>query len=337
MTTRFFAAGLGALCLALVGSACSDVDLEASDPGAPSFATEGSDRGHSTPERAPSEDAVVDRGAVEGASPPSSQPCVSVCVGKTCGGDGCGGSCGTCDDGFACDLAGQCVCDPLCDGKVCGDDGCGDTCGACVFGSECDDSGHCVCVTDCVDRECGGDGCGGSCGVCTSVEICSDLGTCVPDPMAGCGGLDLAEDWTGTFSGEYAVSILEGLFTASDGDTDGTLSFSITCLNSKFIVSGQIIGVANDDNPFELTLTGTYNPTTGVLAGLIPEGHVYFEDLLGLELQFAGEAPALLESDDTFSGTYAITATTATNALGPVDISTVEATSEGTWTAAPAP
>ena len=53
----------------------------------------------------------------------------------------------------------------------------------------------------------------------------------------------------------------------SDGDTDGTLEFSITCLNSKFIVNGQMTGVASGDNVFELTLTGTYDPATGELAG----------------------------------------------------------------------
>ncbi|MEK7606631.1 MAG: peptidoglycan DD-metalloendopeptidase family protein [Patescibacteria group bacterium] len=56
------------------------------------------------------------------------QNCTPSCVGKQCGTDGCGGSCGTCDDGFVCttddcDLNGQCqnvsdsvICN---DGKFC--------------------------------------------------------------------------------------------------------------------------------------------------------------------------------------------------------------------------
>ena len=33
----------------------------------------------------------------------------SDCEEKTCGDDGCGGSCGTCDESTHCDLEGQCV------------------------------------------------------------------------------------------------------------------------------------------------------------------------------------------------------------------------------------
>ncbi len=185
-----------------------------------------------------------------------------------------------------------------------------------------------------LDRECGTDGCGGSCGTCTDVEICSGTGTCVPDPEAGCGGLSLAESWSGTFDGEY-TTILMGI-PVSDGDTDGTLSFSITCLNSKFIVNGQMTGVASGDNVFELTLTGTYNPSTGVLNGMVPEGHVNLEDLT-LIVQFEGEMPGAMQPDGTLSGTYAVAATSAVGVLGPVDINTLTATSEGTWAAAPSP
>lgn len=36
-------------------------------------------------------------------------PCEPACPGRECGGDGCGGSCGTCDAGSACDDSGACV------------------------------------------------------------------------------------------------------------------------------------------------------------------------------------------------------------------------------------
>jgi hypothetical protein len=101
--------------------------------------------------------------------------CDSNCVGRACGDDGCGGSCGTCDAG-AC-IAGDCVsCTPDCTGKVCGSDGCGGFCGTCV-------SGQCVggicnnCVPNCGNRMCGDDTCGGTCGSCAT--RCDLGGQCV--------------------------------------------------------------------------------------------------------------------------------------------------------------
>ncbi len=123
--------------------------------------------------------------------------CVPACDGKACGSDGCGGSCGSCEDDQSCTLQGQCVCQPDCAGKQCGDDGCGGSCGSCGVGTECSPEATCVCVPACDGRECGSDGCGGSCGSCGSGEACSAQGQCVCQPDCagkqcgdnGCGGL----------------------------------------------------------------------------------------------------------------------------------------------------
>ena len=78
--------------------------------------------------------------------------CTPECVGKECGDDGCGGSCGACDPGCPlptiCD-SGVCLatCEPQCDGKECGDDGCGCPCGECDDGKPCTDD-------SCVDGAC---------------------------------------------------------------------------------------------------------------------------------------------------------------------------------------
>ncbi|MEC8023759.1 MAG: agmatine deiminase family protein [Myxococcota bacterium] len=72
--------------------------------------------------------------------------CIPACAGKTCGDDGCGGSCGNCAKGDSC-VSGQCIsddCVPSCDGKSCGGDGCGGSCGECSGGTECNASGACV-------------------------------------------------------------------------------------------------------------------------------------------------------------------------------------------------
>ena len=123
--------------------------------------------------------------------------CVASCDAKVCGDDGCGGVCGTCDAGFACD-AGQCVaCTADCEGKTCGDDGCGGSCGTCGEGA-CQ-LGQCVvdCVPDCAGKVCGDDGCEGTCGACGAGFVCEGGQcvdeTCVPD----CSGGPCSEDGCG--------------------------------------------------------------------------------------------------------------------------------------------
>jgi len=136
--------------------------------------------------------------------------CAPDCEDRTCGDDGCGGTCGTCDDGYFCrfdDSASACApeCGTACqlEGLECGEpqewppETWGDElcdCGACEAGTLCQD-GTCVCLGDCAGKECGGDGCGGSCGEC-GMDMNCQQGTCVEgsalgkacDQTADCGG-----------------------------------------------------------------------------------------------------------------------------------------------------
>lgn len=120
--------------------------------------------------------------------------CTPDCQGRECGKDGCGGSCGECQQGCDC-ITGFCVCcEPACDGKECGDDGCGGSCGQCE-GCDCV-TGFCVCCQPfCFDgQQCGGDGCGGSCGKCGPSDTCMDgycyvtTDGCEVSDMPTCGG-----------------------------------------------------------------------------------------------------------------------------------------------------
>jgi len=136
--------------------------------------------------------------------------CTPACADKQCGDDGCGGSCGTCDDPVekACD-AGKCVdpCAPspiACKTAECGNDGCGGSCGECTNGSACD-SGACKavplpeaptsCVGHCGSKAESGCACTASCeknGSCC--EDYKNICSCVPDCKGkacgsdGCGG-----------------------------------------------------------------------------------------------------------------------------------------------------
>lgn len=126
--------------------------------------------------------------------------CVPSCAGKKCGDNGCGGSCGTCAAGTACNAAGQCesVCKPDCAGKTCGDNGCGGSCGTCGGGSTCT-NGQCVanCVPACSGKACGADGCGGSCGTCAQGTSCNNAGQCVANCAPSCSGKQCGNDGCG--------------------------------------------------------------------------------------------------------------------------------------------
>ena len=107
-------------------------------------------------------------------------PCTPNCTNKTCGDDGCGGSCGSCPSGQTC-VNGVCLtpCTPDCTGKTCGDNGCGGSCGTCssgqtcVNGACCDNAGTaCMANGDCCSNVC----CNGIC--CGANRTCSS-GTCV--------------------------------------------------------------------------------------------------------------------------------------------------------------
>lgn len=139
----------------------------------------------------PEEEQPIDAG------PPA---CEADCVGRVCGDDGCGGTCGECDDPLrpTCNtFTGQCeeICIPQCEGRTCGDDGCGSTCGTCDADATCLDSGRCLpdawtCPEayfgggDICDCDCGGADPDCAQGLplagCEDLERCNADGQCVP-------------------------------------------------------------------------------------------------------------------------------------------------------------
>ena len=103
--------------------------------------------------------------------------CTPSCDGLECGADGCGGSCGDCEDGSLCNAEGLCkpvACVPSCGDSECGADGCGGLCGDCADGFECDETAQCVAV--CGDGECQpGEVCDEDC-VVSLPEHCEKIG-----------------------------------------------------------------------------------------------------------------------------------------------------------------
>ena len=115
--------------------------------------------------------------------------CVPNCSGKTCGDDGCGGSCGSCTGRTQCEK-GKCACRHDCkagESKCLGSgsyERCEqDTDGCRYFKSQNCKSGQVCkngscCASACGTKECGPDGCGGSCGTCSKRASCTS-GKCV--------------------------------------------------------------------------------------------------------------------------------------------------------------
>ena len=136
--------------------------------------------------------------------------CTPSCAGKQCGGDGCGGSCGSCNNGASCS-GGQCV-KGSCGGH-CGSQepvSCGNKC-QCYCDAVCFQYGDCCddvctqcggtfpdtcCTPQCGGKQCGDDGCGGSCGSCGVGFECASNQCAVCQPKCdgkvcggdGCGG-----------------------------------------------------------------------------------------------------------------------------------------------------
>ena len=186
---------------------------------------------------------------------PADIGCIPICIDLQCGDDGCGGSCGQCDDGllctvdscheghclfelqgFFCAIAVECVpagapqpdnpcqvCTPtLATGAWSpAQDGAG-----CGPGSVCHEGECCDYMANCQGRDCGDDGCGGSCGACPGAYDCGlgeDDGLCLADCGALCAGLDCG---TAGLDDECQCG------TCDDGDlcTDDICTVEHTCI-----------------------------------------------------------------------------------------------------------
>ncbi|MBI5609541.1 MAG: hypothetical protein HY902_11740, partial [Deltaproteobacteria bacterium] len=177
-------------------------------------------------------------------------PCKPVCDGKSCGSDGCGGSCGTCKSGDICVFAtGKCIPDPcagigpsgccqgndrvtcaggkpakdVCggDSAACGWDGaasytCGQSGATAPEGGPAKDCPASLCIPNCTGKVCGSDGCGGVCGTCGAKQTCTAGSCCTPDctnkncGSDGCGGS------CGTCGEGLTCSAAEGVCIGTD-------------------------------------------------------------------------------------------------------------------------
>ena len=190
--------------------------------------------------------------------------CVPSCDARNCGDDGCGGTCGTCDDGLPCTLDecradGTCGHTALADGVACGTGTCADlvwtSSGTCVAGActaagrqvDCDDG--LACTTD----SCDADGCRHMAvpGFCAADGACHRNGEANPaNRCESCRPALSGLGWSNVVDGSYCLpSTCDGLVYTARG----------TCLAGQCAAGG---GVADCDDHVDCT-TDTCSPENG--------------------------------------------------------------------------
>ena len=176
--------------------------------------------------------------------------CTPACEGKACGDDGCGGSCGTCDEGEACTGEGTCasVCIPDCSAATCGDDGCGGSCGECGADETCTE-GACVanCTPMCDGMSCGDDGCGGSCGSCSDDESCVDGECLAQGACTNAADLDVISNFdVAQASQDAAFACLQGFSVDLECATENIAEASGMTLECAACFGEQAVCVASN-------------------------------------------------------------------------------------------
>ncbi len=155
-----------------------------------------------------------------------------------CGSDGCGGSCGECEEGWLCDEAGQCNpdCDWWCQTPQCGSPVEGCLCGTCEECGETCVDGVCQ-FTACAEKECGSDGCGSFCGICEEGLKC-DGGTCIPKSMT----------WVAIPPGDYMMGCSPGdVICDTDEHPVHPVAVSAFYMLETPVTESQYEMVMNDD------------------------------------------------------------------------------------------
>ena len=232
--------------------------------------------------------------------------CEPSCDGLTCGDDGCGGSCGSCEDGTFC-VEGQCAsdCTPSCDSVQCGDDGCGGSCGSCNDGESCD-NGLCAatCTPNCAEKDCGDDGCGGSCGACSDGSSC-DNGLCAENCIPDCINKECGDDGCGDICGACEPDFLcisgacletgDGLVVANEILYDPPADFAgdANCDGVRDASDDEFVEIVNASDV-------TVDLSGAILSDSVSVRHVFAEGTIlgaqGVVVIFGGGTP-------TFDGT----------------------------------
>lgn len=117
-----------------------------------------------------------------------------------------------------------------------------------------------------------------------------------------CETVGIAPSWAGTFAGFISYEVPFEIPGANSSDSlpvEGTLAFEVACIEKKLIVVGDMDGLALDQYPFSLHLTGGYNPDTAELNVKMKDGSVALFDFgTGtINVLFEGTLTGSLQND----------------------------------------
>lgn len=169
--------------------------------------------------------------------------CITDCKNKECGDDGCGGVCGTCNEGELCTGNFQCQSDPCANDPCAGHGVCTPGTGACVCDANYTGSNCTACATGLVDYpNCTPDQCAGV------QNPCSGHGSC--DPISG--ACSCAQGYVGANCDACATG--SGYPNCQDPCSGKNCDDANACTDDKCDTSGNCLHVANtapcdDGNP----------------------------------------------------------------------------------------
>lgn len=186
------------------------------------------------------------------------------------------------------------------------------------------------------DTQTGFDVVGGDGGVLTETSDTDGGDVEAELPTDNCGELGISPYWEGSWTGGIDYDVVSSLPLNPPVGTlpvSGTLAFSISCLDSKFIVQGAMTGEAQvpgfDPVPFILNISGYYYPETGTLTTDITDGTVNIFEVV--VVCFIGSFNGVYDDvEEAFSGAWT---GDATGTSTPLFIGTANGT--GDWSGDP--
>jgi len=167
------------------------------------------------------------------------------------------------------------------------------------------------------------------------VVAAPDVQVDAPDTFSDCPNLGISNEWAGSFDGYVTYNLVtddpeapeEGFFLVG-----GDLSFEIKCIESKWVMVGDLNGSAFaageiGEHPFGAQLMGDFDPFTRTAYAQLLNGEVRLFSVISV--YFEGNFTGSVNEDGVFQGQW--DAEHTGNDLG------YEGTSEGwgSWTATP--
>jgi hypothetical protein len=180
-------------------------------------------------------------------------------------------------------ISGISSCTPNCVGKVCGSDGCGGSCGSCSGSTPNCINYQCsaqVCTPSCLNKQCGSDGCSGTCGSCSlanAIASCSGSYQCV---ISSCNSGYANCDGNISNGCETQLGTNSNCASCGNACTGGQTCTNNVCVTSSSGNNYYVSNSGSDSNPGTLAQPWAHHPWMSTWTGsivLVPGDTVYMK------------------------------------------------------------